>query len=100
MSASPRTLGRPSGAAQSKCSRREAARREVIRRGNTLPFILISSAIVAVLALGGWWMFGGAAAEETPEFLTTAVSHGPYDFVVIEQGTVESATNVELRCQV
>ena len=34
------------------------------------------------------------------EFLTTTVSQGPYDFVVIEQGTVESARNTELRCQV
>jgi HlyD family secretion protein len=100
MSASPRSVAHPAGAARSKRSRREAVRRGLVRRGNTLPFILISSAIVAALALGGWWMFSGGAAEETPEFLTTAVSHGPYDFVVIEQGTVESATNVELRCQV
>ena len=43
---------------------------------------------------------GGVSGDETPEFLTTEVSRGAYDFVVIEQGTVESATNTELRCQV
>jgi multidrug resistance efflux pump len=53
-----------------------------------------------VLSLVGWWTFGGVSGDETPEFLTTDVSRGSYDFVVIEQGTVESATNTELRCQV
>jgi multidrug efflux pump subunit AcrA (membrane-fusion protein) len=53
-----------------------------------------------VLSLLGWWTFGSGGGDETPEFLTTEVSHGSYDFVVIEQGTVESATNTELRCQV
>src|SRR5439155_12105357 len=70
------------------------------RDGNTFTLAIGSVGVVAVLLLLGWWTFGGVGGDETPEFLTTAVSHGPYDFVVIEQGTVESATNTELRCQV
>src|SRR5262245_8482241 len=70
------------------------------RSGNTLTFALGSVGAAAALSLVGWWMFGGGGGDETPEFLTTQVSQGPYDFVVIEQGTVESATNTELRCQV
>src|SRR5262245_64291496 len=85
-----------------KASPRRAARRARRHRrdGNTFTFALGSVAVVAVLSLLGWWTFGGVSGDETPEFLTTDVSRGSYDFVVIEQGTVESATNTELRCQV
>jgi HlyD family secretion protein len=70
------------------------------RRGNTILFAVGSIAVLAVLSLTGWWMFGGGGNDELLDLLTTEVSYGPYDFVVIEQGTVESATNTELRCQV
>jgi len=70
------------------------------RKGNTLTFGLGAVAVIAALSLAGWWTFGGIGGDDTPEFLTTTVSQGPYDFVVIEQGTVESARNTELRCQV
>jgi len=74
--------------------------RRARRDGNTFTFALGSVGAVAVLSLLGWWTFGTGGGDETPEFLTTEVSLGSYDFVVIEQGTVESATNTELRCQV
>lgn len=70
------------------------------RSGNTLTFTIGSIAVVAVLSLAGWWMLRASGGEEVLDLLTTEVSHGPYDYVVIEQGTVESATNTELRCQV
>src|SRR5437868_6850795 len=96
----------PSRSLSMKASPRRAARRVarqaryVRRNGNTLTFAIGSVGAVAVLSLIGWWTFGGVSGDETPEFLTTEVSRGAYDFVVIEQGTVESATNTELRCQV
>jgi multidrug efflux pump subunit AcrA (membrane-fusion protein) len=70
------------------------------RRGNAFTFSLVAAAGAIVLASAGWWMFGSVGSDDTLEFLTTEVSEGPYDFVVIEQGTVESASNTELRCQV
>ena len=70
------------------------------RRGNTLTFSAGAIAVVAALSLVGWWFFGRAGADEGPELIHTTVSRGPYDFVVIEQGTVESANNIELRCEV
>jgi HlyD family secretion protein len=91
MSASSRCAAR-----KPRFSRSKAAR----RNGNTLTFVLGSCGAVAALSLVGWWTLSGNRGDETPEFLTTEVSQGPYDFVVIEQGTVESATNTELRCQV
>ena len=78
-------------------SPKSASRR---RRGNTLLFAVGSIAVVAMLLFVGWWMFGGSSNDELLDLLTTEVSYGPYDYVVIEQGTVESATNTELRCQV
>src|SRR5262245_61756737 len=75
-------------------------RRTHRRTGNTIPFVLGSVGVVAVLSLVGWLMFGRGGSDESYDLLTTEVSHGPYDYVVIEQGTVESATNTELRCQV
>jgi multidrug resistance efflux pump len=70
------------------------------RGGNTITFSLGAIAIVAGLSFAGWWMFGTGSGEEDLELITNVVSKGPYDFVVIEQGTVESAKNVELRCEV
>jgi hypothetical protein len=70
------------------------------RSGNTLLFALIACAMVGALAFGGWWMLGRGTSEEAPELILNTVSKGPYDFVVLEQGTVESGTNVELRCDV
>lgn len=70
------------------------------RKGNAFTFAIGSIIAVAMLSFAGWWMFGRGSNEEALDLLTTEVSHGPYDYVVIEQGTVESATNTELRCQV
>lgn len=70
------------------------------RAGNTLAFVVGSVVAVALLSLVGWRIFWSGGADEAPDFLTSVVSQGPYDFVVIEQGQVESATNTELRCQV
>ncbi len=83
------------------CVRRSYGRPSYVRRqGNAFTFSLGAVVVMSVLAFGGWWMFGGSSNDETLDFLTTTVTQGPYDFVVIEQGTVESATNTELRCQV
>src|SRR5262245_17577835 len=82
------------------CSNQARRSRRFRRDGNTLTFAVGSVGAAAVLSLFGWWMLGSGGGEETPEFLLTEVTQGAYDFVVIEQGQVESATNTELRCQV
>lgn len=64
---------------------------------------MITIAVLAVLAIGaavvGWMMFGGKK-KIGPEPLVNLVTKGPYDFVVLEQGEVESSSNIELRCEV
>jgi multidrug efflux pump subunit AcrA (membrane-fusion protein) len=79
---------------------RSYSTRRAVRRGNTLVYTVVGVVMVGAAALLGWWFFGRGDGDAAPEFITNVVSSGPYDFVVIEQGTVESATNVELRCEV
>ena len=70
------------------------------RHGNTLLLVIAAIVVVAVAALLGWWFLGRGGDEGTPQVLISRVSKGPYDYVVIEQGEVESASNIELRCEV
>jgi multidrug efflux pump subunit AcrA (membrane-fusion protein) len=70
------------------------------RRGNTLVTML--GVLVVALGIGFvvWWtMFRGDEAKG-PGPLVKQVSQGPYDSVVLEQGEVESSSNIEIRCEV
>jgi len=50
--------------------------------------------------LAGRFLLSHQSNDEMPELLTTTVWKGPYDFAVTTRGTVESASNIELRCDV
>lgn len=70
------------------------------RRGNTT--LLVVSALLALVAIGGivyWTMYGGEQTAATGPILND-VSKGPYDLQVLEQGEVEPASAIELRCEV
>lgn len=58
--------------------------------------------LVAIALTGGlvYWFVLKPAPDAGPKLLLSTVSLEPYDFTVIEQGEVESASNVELRCEV
>ena len=71
-----------------------------IRRGNTT--LLVVCALVALVAIGGvvyWTMFRGDKTTATGPILNT-VAKGPYEVFVLEQGEVEPASAIELRCEV
>ena len=71
-----------------------------VRRGNTT--LLIVSALLALVAIGGivyWTMYGGEQTAATGPILN-AVSKGAYEVTVLEQGEVEPASAIELRCEV
>lgn len=71
-----------------------------LRRGNTT--LLVVCALVALVAIGGvvyWTMFRGDKATATGPILNT-VAKGPYEVFVLEQGEVEPASAIELRCEV
>lgn len=69
-------------------------------RGNTLLLILAAVVVVIIGAVLAWWFLGRGSGDSAPQVLVNRVSRGPYDYVVIEQGEVESASNIELRCEV
>jgi RND family efflux transporter MFP subunit len=89
---------------QQAVSRKQAGRRLTSlgsrRTGNAMLVTVVILCVVAVAALAGWWMFGSNASKAPPRVLVKEVSRGPYDYQVIEQGEVESASNIELKCEV
>lgn len=70
------------------------------RRGNAVLTIL--GVLVVGLGIGGavyWTMFRGPV-DKGPGPMVKQVAQGPYDSVVLEQGEVESSSNIEIRCEV
>ncbi len=70
------------------------------RSGNALLFAVVAIVVVLLAAALGWWFWGRGNRGAAPQVLISRVSKGPYDFVVIEQGAVESESNVEVKCEV
>lgn len=70
------------------------------RRGNALLTIL--GVLVVGLGIGGavYWTMRSGPADKGPGPMVKQVSQGPYDSVVLEQGEVESSSNIEIRCEV
>ncbi|MFM9115770.1 MAG: HlyD family efflux transporter periplasmic adaptor subunit [Planctomycetota bacterium] len=71
----------------------------VQRNGNTL--LLVVGVLVALLILGGvaWGFFRSEGSASGNPLLHT-VAKGPFDHIVLEQGEVESSSNIEVRCEV
>jgi HlyD family secretion protein len=59
--------------------------------------LLVGLTAAIGLAIAGWNFWAGRAASELPEFVTTAAWKGPYELAIIEPGTIESASSVEIR---
>ena len=70
------------------------------RRGNTL--LTMAGLLVVALGIGVtvWWTMFRGEKDKGPGPLVKQVSQGPYDSVVLEQGEVESSSNIEIRCEV
>lgn len=84
-------------AAQTRAARLLRSRN---RRGNTVVTIL--GLLVVALGVGGavYWSMLRGKADTGPGPMVKQVSQGPYESVVLEQGEVESSSNVEIRCEV
>lgn len=69
------------------------------RAGSVLLIVIVLVAVVAAIAAVLWFFLGRDPMETAENILTTTVSRGPYEHIVLEQGTVESSSNVEIRCE-
>jgi multidrug efflux pump subunit AcrA (membrane-fusion protein) len=70
------------------------------RKGSTWILAFVALAIVAVVGGGvAYYGFGrDTTVKEIP--ITASVENKPFEYVVIEQGEVESSENVEVKCEV
>lgn len=81
-------------------TRRRKRRARDQRRGNSL-LTMVGLLVVAVgVGVAIWWTMFRGEQKKGPGPLVKQVSNGPYDSVVLEQGEVESSSNVEIRCEV
>ena len=75
--------------------------RHAARRSGSMPlFALILLGVSA--GLGGivWYYVRPNHEDVHTSILTTPVFRGPYSHIVLEQGAVESSSNIEIRCEV
>lgn len=70
------------------------------RRGSVLLIVIALVAVLAATAAVLWFFLGRDPMEAAENILTTTVFRGPYEHIVLEQGQVESSSNVEIRCEV
>ena len=68
--------------------------------GSTTLIVVAVVAIVAILLAVAWFIWRGASAQEGEPVILTEVVRAPYEYIVLEQGEVESSSNVEIRCEV
>jgi RND family efflux transporter MFP subunit len=70
------------------------------RRGNATLLVVVFLVIAAGIGSAVWWIFFREKADGSAGPILNEVTKGPYDFVVLEQGEVEAANAIELRCEV
>lgn len=76
-------------------------RRLLVRRSGSLALFVV---LILILIAGGgglvWYYFQQDRSETVERVLTTSVTRGPFEQIVLEQGVVESSSNVDIKCEV
>ena len=95
----PATFSRPELPQPGSCL--SASRPKSSRRGGAV-FPLVLGAIVALVALGYflWTAYSGSSEGPTIEAVFKEVTRGEFVAKVLDQGEVQSAENVEIKCKV
>jgi HlyD family secretion protein len=71
-----------------------------VRRGISKLQMVLALGLAAVLGLVGYGFMSRPDQTFVEQPLTKVVSKGPFEHVVLEQGEIESSSNVEIRCEV
>ncbi|QDU27688.1 Macrolide export protein MacA [Anatilimnocola aggregata] len=82
----------------SLCSGFRGGRR--LRRGNAAGAILGLLVVSIGIGVAVWWTMFRSGPAKGPGPMVMQVSRGPYESIVLEQGEVESSSNIEIRCEV
>lgn len=70
------------------------------RSGSILLVLIILLVVAAGIGAIAWFYFQRERVETAENILTRQVFQGSYEHIVLEQGQVESSSNVEIRCEV
>jgi HlyD family secretion protein len=77
------------------------AARSTTRRGGALPGLILAAAVFTGLCFVGYQVWQRSQANVgKPNLIVETVSRGPFDHIVLEQGELESSSNVDVLCQV
>ena len=71
------------------------------RRGGVAGALVACLILAAIFGgLGYVMFFGGSDGVDAGELITEEVMTGPFDHIVLEQGEIESSSNIEVICEV
>lgn len=71
------------------------------RHGGMLAGILICAVLIGLIgAVGYKFMSGSKARVDASQLITQVANRGPFDHIVLEQGEIESSSNIEIVCEV
>ena len=71
------------------------------RRGGTVGVVITCLILVGAIGWAGYsYLFSGAGGVSQEDLITQEVIKGPFDHIVLEQGEIESSSNIEVVCSV
>lgn len=70
------------------------------RAGKVWIIVLLLITLLAGSAFGWMRLKGSNLAQTLDEPVLQSVSRGPFDHIVLEQGEIESSSNIEVKCEV
>ncbi len=77
-----------------------STRRSIPRHGRMLPIVIFLLAVAAGGGYGWYYLYGRNPNKGAAGPLLNAVVRGPFDHIVLEDGEVESSSNIDVLCEV
>ena len=71
------------------------------RHGGMAGIVVVCLLLVSAIGLAGYkYFFSESASFSQSDLITQEVTQGPFDHIVLEQGEIESSSNIEVVCSV